>query len=138
MRKIALTAVALLVLTGCATTAPDVVPEEPTAPIDTADTMAFCEKFVDSLSDYASFLGDISTADINESVYKIQLSRMEAMEEVAPADAQGMLEQYADPIYQIKEVVEAGGGELTINTNAYKTANVELIAYCADAGYSGS
>jgi hypothetical protein len=138
MRLPIIAAIVIFALAGCASSSPEAVKPtvEESTPSPVSDPLLFCEKLGDSLSDYASFILEAATSDVNMSDFEIQLSRIEAMEEVVPADAKAMLAQYADPVYQIKAVVDAGGGSISFNTDGYKDANLDLMGYCVDAGYN--
>ena len=128
-------------LSGCSTAKnADIVPVEakpaaPTQQATTADPIAFCGVFVTGMQDYVTFILDSASADVNESAYRIQLSRMEKMDEIVPADMKATLAQYGDPVYQIKSVVDAGGGNINFTTDGFKTANLEIMQYCVEEGY---
>lgn len=136
MQKMAVSVIALLALAGCTSSSPEIETTSEAEESVKSDPMLFCGELGENLNDYASFLADIATADVNLSVYKIQLSRMETLEGLVPSEAKAMLAQYADPVYQIKSVVDAGGGDISFNTDGYKEASTGLIQYCIDAGYS--
>lgn len=49
---------------------------------------------------------------------------------VAPAVA-----DYVSPIRQIEKVVLAGGGDMVLSTESFKTGALDVLDYCVEAGY---
>jgi hypothetical protein len=131
-------AVLLAAFTGCASAEqePAAVAEE--TPKSTIDVMLFCERFGENLTDYSGFILTLVTADVDLAEHRIQSLRIQAMEDVVPADAKTLLAQYADPVYQIQAVIDSGGGNININTDGYKESIPELLDYCIDAGYTAN
>lgn len=124
-RLVAVAAVALA-LSGCTAAEP-----ANTEPESTVDAAAFCETFGDGLVAYTDFIAGIGASlDVDE--WRRQMSHVEELETLVPDDARVSLAKFADPAYQIKKVVDAGGGDLTINTNDFKIGVAETAAYCSE------
>ena len=146
MKRAALIAVLALALTGCASS-PAAESEEPTTPAATeepeptptptaeAGPLVLCEIMAEKLLEYPDYVLAIANGEFDQTVHAEYLAWAEEMEAAAPADASVPLAKFTDPIHQVQEVVEAGGGALTFSTDDYKAGNVEIMQYCVDAGF---
>ncbi|MDL5485942.1 hypothetical protein [Microbacterium wangruii] len=149
MKRAALVLALALALTGCAsspaaeedgttTTTPAAEEDKPTptsTPIAKADALVLCELMAQKLFEYPGYVLAIANGEFDQVTHGGYYAWAEEMKAVAPADANVPLAKFTDPIYQVQEVVDAGGGSLTFNTDDYKAGNLEIMEYCVDAGF---
>lgn len=130
-----------LVLTGCTANAPTpsasptpTAASEPSQPAAEEKTaLGLCQVMGEKFLEYPSYVLAVMDGDI--STHSDFLAWADRLTDAAPADARAIVAKYTDPIYQVDEVVQAGGGSLTLKTDNYKSGNLELMEYCVDAGY---
>lgn len=116
----------VLVLGGCSTS-PQTTPE----PTETNDPKAaYCEAFGQQMSAYQTFITAITTGDVDLPTFEERQAAINTLEAVAPEEAKADLEDYASPLDQIQTVVDAGGGDITINTDSYKLGAIAISDYC--------
>ncbi|KAF2417808.1 hypothetical protein [Microbacterium sp. B35-30] len=146
MKRAALVVALALALTGCAsspaaeeegpTTTPAAEEEKPTpTPTAEADALVLCELMSQKLFEYPDYVLAIANGEFDQATHDDYYAWAEEMKAVAPADANVPLAKFTDPIYQVQEVVEVGGGSLTFSTDDYKAGNLEIMEYCVDAGF---
>ncbi|KQZ04793.1 hypothetical protein ASD19_01805 [Microbacterium sp. Root53] len=85
--------------------------------------------------DYPDYVLQISEGGFSEDMHFDYWYWAERLRRAAPADAEKIVDDFTDPIYQVQEVVDAGGGALQFSTDAYKRGSLEILEYCVDAGY---
>ncbi len=146
MKRAALALALALALTGCAsspaaeedrpTTTPAAEEEKHTpTPTAKADALLMCELMSQKLIGYPGYVLAIANGEFDQATHGAYYAWAEEMKAVAPAAANVPLAKFTDPIYQVQEVVEAGGGSLTFSTDDYKAGNLAILEYCVDAGF---
>lgn len=134
MRKLGGMLMAVLLLTGCAAATPTAtVPKsaEPTVE-PTNDALTFCDTLVKELPNYASFVLDAAGGSVDAAEAQRLIDWADRVESQAPRDAVGVT-ALLGPLRTIEEVINAGGGDLTLTTTDYKAANLALLEYCSAA-----
>lgn len=107
---------------------------EPTATAEAAP-LVLCEIISQKLLDYPDYVLAVANGEFDQATHDEYLGWAEEMEAAAPAGASVPLAKFTDPIHQVQEVVEAGGGSLSFSTVDYKAGTVEIMEYCVDAGF---
>lgn len=147
MKRAALVIAALaafsLSVAGCAapevaqTPTPAAEPSTTPTPSEAAEAaptaLGMCEimgeKFL-AYPDYVLALMDGDTSD-----HPVYLEWANALTEAAPGDARTIVAKFTDPVFQVENVIQAGGGALTLTTDDYKAGTMEIMEYCVAAGY---
>lgn len=107
-----------------------------TAASATPSALALCGAAGQKLTDYPTYVLDISKGKFDPTTHREYLEWADEMSDLAPADATVIVAKYTDPIYRVQEVVEAGGGELNFSSADFKDGSLKIMAYCVDAGYT--
>jgi len=140
MRKLVIpVAAGILLLAGCAApSSPESAQPSASNPPKTEKPAGwtYCEKLVAGMSDYADFIAATAEGDVDMNMYAVQERWVRELEGTVPEDGKSQLEDYIDPINQMRDVVAAGGGNLTFNTDRFKDGALSTLTYCNEkVGY---
>jgi hypothetical protein len=127
---------ATLLVTGCGSGGATPVIQTPTPTPTVNAAHAFCGKLLDEVSAYASFILDSASGSVDVPEARRLIIWADDLEAVTPSDANAGVKDLLEPLRSIEDVIAAGGGSLNFSTAAYKAANLSLVDYCAEAGYS--
>lgn len=125
---------AVLVLAGCATTAPIPATSKTPSPSHPAG-WAFCDSFVPGMSDYAGYILETSQGKFSLDDHRTEGAYVAALRRHAPPGQATLIEDYASPWDATDAVVKDGGGSLSLNTDRYKASIVPLMSFCNGVGY---
>lgn len=133
----AVIAVAALALTGCSSAQPKETPTpEETATYSAVTTgpegWDYCENLVAGMDSYVDFILDASQGQVNMTEYNTQETWAYTLEKQVPENGTDELADYLDPIQQMRDAVDSGGGNLSFNTDRFKTGAQTTLDYCVD------
>lgn len=143
MKKYALLVPLLFLLAGCSANVDSERSEdsasarsETPSPTPTPDVAAYCAAFYESQEDYVDFVLAAGDGDVDLPTYESLMDSQAELETLAPLQAQGMTSDYGLPLYEIADVVEAGGGDVNLSSGVFRDAAVEILEYCVSEGQS--
>lgn len=134
------------VLAGCTTAETDPPPRTESAapsasptPSPTLDAYEACGIFFDAgllerVSPALTSIGDTLEGPTLDELLDIDATIDEALE-VAPPDVAAPLQALGAPFQQVQDVVDAGGGELSMDTSNIMADMTTLMGECTAAGY---
>lgn len=132
-------AATVLLLTGCASTpesAPPTTAAAASTPTPSADpALKMCELLNERMLEYPDYVTAVMGGEYDQIQHRKFVEWADNLTNAAPANAASTVTDYVSPIRQIEEVVLAGGGELVLSTDSFKTGALEILEYCVDAGY---
>lgn len=106
----------------------------PTAlPSEGATALGMCEVMGEKFLEYPNYVLALLDGDTTQHAEYVEWANR--LVDSAPGDARTIVAKFTDPVFQVENVMQAGGGELTLTTDDYKAGTIEIMEYCVDAGY---
>lgn len=104
-------------------------------PSEKPEGWEFCDELVPGMQEYADYILATGDGNFDANTHSGQATHARDLRAAVPKAVSVLLDDYLSPHDQIASVVQAGGGNLTLENQPFKDAVLPLMTFCNGVGY---